>query len=43
MMELVERKTGRPCPCKQGQGCPLLGSRTLVSEPHQEEPRTEVA
>lgn len=22
-MDLVERATGLPCPCKQGKGCPL--------------------
>lgn len=32
VMELVERTTGKPCPCKQGQGCPLLGVRPLVYE-----------
>jgi len=23
-IELIERLTGRPCPCKEGHGCPLL-------------------
>ncbi|MGZ4519091.1 MAG: hypothetical protein ACXVXP_05875 [Mycobacteriaceae bacterium] len=24
MMDMVERVTGQPCPCKQGKTCPLL-------------------
>lgn len=31
MQELIERKTGDPCPCKQGKACPLLPAGEVVT------------
>lgn len=32
VQELVETATGGPCPCKSGQGCPLIPSNKVVLE-----------
>ena len=33
IVDLIEAATGQPCPCKQGNDCPLLGSRAEDDEP----------
>lgn len=32
LVELVERCTGEPCPCKQGLACPLMPSDSVEGE-----------